>query len=81
MSRYQQFNAVANTKYKSVCSPVLSAVTTHELAKMVQSRRNPKAHQLDRVYRGSRKPQEPHEKFFGEFLSMASSQVKLSKAV
>lgn len=49
-------------------------------SKAVQSRRNPEAHQLTQVYRSCKKPQEPHRKFFGEFLSMESPQAELSTA-
>jgi hypothetical protein len=64
----------------SSSSPVVLAVTPHELAPVVQSR-NHKACQPAWGWESSKKPQEPQETFFGEFLSMAPAQVELSNAM
>jgi hypothetical protein len=67
LSGYQQFRPTTNTKYEPAAEVQSSWQLPHTNQ---QGQFNPEETarlQLAQGYRSSKKPQEPHEKFFGKF--------------
>ena len=65
--------------WTSSCTPVHLAVSKHEPARAIQSRRDHKAQQLAWSCQSSKKLLDYHERFFGVFLSKKSGQMMISK--